>query len=167
MTNGKEILYSRVIMGTWQDISSIICKVTTSQLCRHPSPWKMKHAQAITFVLHSSSRKQQQFCPCEENSNTYTLTCSSMFLFSSSFLQTFHLKDLNVFHNYQFFNRITGDTEVFLLWFCILRKPKHWWLKQGHTESWQWCLHPFTFSWCFTQQFKFTDLQEDFAKTWR
>lgn len=38
VTNGKEILYSRVIMGTWQEISSIICKVTTSQLRRHPSP---------------------------------------------------------------------------------------------------------------------------------
>lgn len=80
-------------------------------------------------------------------------------------------KDLNVFHNYQCFNRITWGTEVFLLRFCILRKPKHWWLKQGHTEcqlqSWQWHPHPFTFSWCFTQQFKSTELQEDFAKTWR
>lgn len=38
MTNGKEILCFRIIMGTWQDVSSIICKVTTSQLCRHPSP---------------------------------------------------------------------------------------------------------------------------------
>lgn len=79
-------------------------------------------------------------------------------------------KDLNMFHNYQCFNRITWGTEVFPLLFCILRKSKHWWLKQGSTEcwlqSWQWGLHPFTFPWCFTQQFKFPDLQENFAKTW-
>lgn len=87
MTNGKEILYSRIIMGTWQEISCIICKVTTSQLCAGILPLKDETCTGNYFFL----AQQQQFWPCEENSNTHTITCSSMFLFSSS-LQTFHLR---------------------------------------------------------------------------